>query len=292
MTGFGESSAQLDNAAGSQINYRAICKSVNNRFVDISLKLPPKFSSLEFGFQKTIRSLISRGRIEISVTREVISQKTQLIVNKEILESALKSILEITVDGISKEELVKTVLGPLLSRKEVLDISGSDIELEKETEVVENLIKEALGKLIESREFEGERLKFEIEQIISNIALHVESIDVAAKLAPSIIKERFEERLTQLYASYKADDPRMLQEIAILSDKVDIREEIVRLRSHVEHFRSAILEGGKKLEFIVQEMGRETNTIGSKTSQIEVSTIVIEVKSLLEKLREQLLNIE
>ena len=292
MTGFGEGSGLLELAGGGQVSFKVICKSVNNRFLDVSLRLPPKLSHLDYALQKIIRPLLSRGKVDISVTREVFGQNSQLLLNVDVLNRAIEDVSKISLPGIAADDLVKITFSSLLARKEVLDLTGSETDIEAEAGIVEKVILEAVGNLIQSRKVEGERLTTEVLSIIQEMNGIAAKIEKAAILAPKIIKEKFNERLSQLYVNYAPDDQRLLQEIAILSDKVDVREEIVRLNSHLLHFKEVINEGGRKLEFIVQEMGREINTIGSKTSQIEVSAMVIDMKSYLEKLREQLQNIE
>jgi uncharacterized protein (TIGR00255 family) len=292
MTGYGEASRTLEISESSQVAIRVLCKSVNHRFLDLSVKLPNRYSHIEFLLQKIVRNTISRGRVEVSILRETLGQEASLEINKDLIESTLKTVSDLKIPNVKSETLIKSTLNALLLRKEVLDLSTKDNKIEDEVSLVEELLKEALKNLKVSREQEGEALFLEINRIISDISSSVSEIDRLSLIAPSTIKARFEERLQQLYANYNNEDSRMLQEIAILSDKVDIREEIVRLKSHLEHFSKVLLEGGRKLEFIVQEMGREINTIGSKTVQIEVSSLVIKVKSNLEKLREQLQNIE
>jgi len=292
MTGFGESSSTVNTGEKTQCVLRVQAKSVNHRFLDLSLRLPSRYSPLEHGLQKLIRSELNRGRIEVSVFREAVGQEAVLSVNAELLKQAIEEVTTLDIPGLEKSDLIKGALPSLFTRKEIIDFSSFQETTDNEAKMLEMLILEAIGKLKESRNLEGKALATEIESIISEIEKRATKVDKLSQLAPEIIKARFEERLAQLYANYNPEDPRMLQEIAVLSDKIDIREEVVRLKSHTEHFRKVLYDGGRKLEFIVQEMGREINTIGSKTSQIEVSTLVIELKSYLEKLREQLQNIE
>lgn len=292
MTGFGEANGAIELSPNSQCLIKVICKSVNHRFLDLSIRLPSRYSSQEYSLQKSIRTMLTRGRVEISVNREVIGQDPKLEINTQLLETALKKVSELKISGIKTEVLTQSALSVLLNRKEVLDVSQAEDTIEQEVQLLEKLVFEAINNLKESRLIEGQSLSSETNLIISEIGKRVKDIDNLTSSTPQVIKKRFEDRLQQLYANYSNDDQRMLQEIAVLSDKVDVREEIVRLKSHLELFTKSLIEGGRKLEFIVQEMGREINTIGSKTVQAEVSALVIEVKSFLERLREQLANIE
>lgn len=293
MTGFGEATSSVELSDNSTVNVRVQLKSVNHRYVDVSMRLPAKYSSQEFNLQKSIRNFVSRGRIECIVSRDTVGGNVNLNFNKELFNNILNKITSEDLAGISKDKLAELVIPCLFNKKEILEASVSSEDLEEvELKCLEKTFNKALSNLSESRKLEGLQLEKEVNEILSNIRADADQINTLALGAPSQIKDKFQERLQQLYAGYNPDDPRLMQEIAILSDKVDIREEIVRLNSHLKHFNEVLVAGGRKLEFIVQEMGREVNTIGSKTSQIEVSTLVINIKSNLEKLREQLQNIE
>lgn len=292
MTGFGEASETISFSDQSQSTIKVQCRSVNHRFLDVVCKMPSRYSAYEMAIQKLVKSKLQRGKVDILVSRESSGVENVFQLNLDLIKSSFSQISNFDSLGVDRSQVNSALLQALFQRREVLELSGSTDVGEAEKELLDRVILLAVESLLKSRKEEGRALESEVRNILSQINSLVSRIDDLSRGAPEIVKKRFEDRLSSLYSSYSKDDQRMLQEIAILSDKVDIREEIVRLQAHIVGFEKALSEGGRKLEFIVQEMGREINTIGSKTSQIEVSTDVISVKSLLEKLREQLQNIE
>ncbi|HMO16512.1 MAG TPA: YicC family protein [Oligoflexia bacterium] len=302
MTGFGEAESTLKLSPDLLIGLRVQIKSVNHRFLDISLKIPPVYSSLELAFQNEIRKRITRGRVEVLFQREEVGSQPKVTLNADIFNDVLKKAKTLKIEGFNKGEMDQVVISSLIAslwqRREILELGNGHIGPGKssiqneESEFATSLLKVALDELIKTRILEGKALTKELNiqlQLLESLAVLISS---NADLAVDQLKTRLVTRLKEFAESPDPDDPRLLTEIAILADKIDIREELVRIRAHIEHFTTAAGEGGRKLDFIVQELGREFNTIGSKSSQAEVSRAVIEAKAVLEKIREQLQNVE
>jgi uncharacterized protein (TIGR00255 family) len=292
MTGYGESSTKISLPESRMVVLRVQCKSVNHRFIDISLKMPSIYSSLEMSFQKKIREAISRGRIEVILQREVIGEQP-ITLHQELIEEMIKAIKELKISDVSSEDLIHSFLPYIWQRKEYTDSSSTGGELSKEEiSKTEELLDKALLELVSSRKKEGLILSKEIESQLINLTKIIDGIEVHSEHASMELQEKLLKRLESLQKDIANDDPRILTEIALLADRVDIREEIVRAKAHIDHFRDVASEGGRKLDFLLQELVRECNTIGSKTSQGNVSTLVIDAKATLEKIKEQLQNVE
>lgn len=288
MTGYGESSI-VEPQSGTSI--RIQLKSVNSRFLDINSKLPVCYNSLDTEVQKKIKLGLKRGRVDVSAFRSALSMDSVTTINQATLSNLVLQLEPLEVH-LSKQEVIMSALPALLSRKEVFE--GSEVEVISEEEKLNFLacFDEALSAFIQSRVEEGKALERELSLQISNIEKISKQIKAMSIASPPKIKEKFQLRLKELLDSTSLNQERLEQEVAILADRTDIREEIVRLDSHIQLFKDSLPEGGRKLEFIVQELGREINTIGSKSSEVELSTLVIEAKSILEKIREQIQNVE
>lgn len=292
MTGFGEAEGQLQVSSDTLLALRVQCKSVNHRFLDISLKIPSIYSSIEMSVQKKIREKLVRGRVEIQIQREELGSSSECKVNEENLKAIVKKVSEIKIKEVSSDILITSLLSAIWNRKEVLEFGGMQELTKGEIEFLEKTVSNALDALVVSRLEEGKSLSREIVSLLNILDSIVKSIETLSDKVSIELKDKLKTRLEELSVAIEGNDARLLTELAILADKVDIREEIVRINSHLTHFRDVATEGGRKLDFIVQELGREFNTIGSKTSQAEVSKLVIEAKANLERLREQLQNVE
>lgn len=292
MTGYGEATETLVRQDQSSCTIKVQCKSVNHRFVDISCKLPSRYAAYEIAVQKIVKSKIQRGKVEIFVSRDADGVEQGVQLRLDLVHAATAKMYKESILGVSQSSVQEALLQALFQRREVLEFGSATASEEDEKFLLEKVVSSALDNLCAARKEEGLALEKEVRRILVQIAASVHEIDTRSQNTADVIKTRFQERLQALYAHYSAEDQRLQQEIAILADKADIREEIVRLNAHIVSFEKALSEGGRKLEFIVQEMGREINTIGSKTTQIEISSHVIAVKSYLEKIREQLQNIE
>ena len=287
MTGFGRGKYENEGRT-----YTIEIKAVNHKYSDISIKMPRFFNSLEDAIRKKISSVISRGKIDVYITFENYSAKgTNIRLNKELAKTyidELKALAEETgiQNNINVMELAKFPEVLKLDEDSQEEIIGKELNI---------ALEEALEKFIQMKEIEGAKLVEDIEKRIENVQTKVEEI---SNYSSNLIQEyivRLEARVKELLNTDIVDENRLAQEIVIYSDKCSIEEELTRLRSHIAQFKRLLKETspiGKKLDFIIQEMNRETNTIGSKANCLEITNRVIDIKTELENIREQIQNIE
>ena len=287
MTGFGKSSLNLN-----ERNYQIEIKSVNHRYLDIQVKLPRQLSYLEEMLKLEISKKIKRGKIDVIITFENNSEKGKNIkINTEIAKMYISEL-----KNLAEEE-------NLLSNIEVTDIAKfPDVLLiqnveDDETikEEIQTVLFEAITKLLEMRKAEGMKIYEDLQKRIDKVAEEIKKI---SSISTRLIEEyvvKLEARVKELTKMQEIDKYRIAQEIVIYADKSSIEEEITRLNSHIMQFKNLLnLQEpvGKKLDFIIQEMNRETNTIGSKSCNLQITNGVIEIKTELENIREQIQNIE
>lgn len=288
MTGFGRSTYENDGR-----EYIVEIKSVNNRFNDINIKMPRNLNYLEEKIRKQILSNISRGKVEVSIqlnNNSDLGKKINLntdIANRYIEE--LKKLTEETniIDNINIMDIAKFP-----------DVLNIKIDEEAE-EVIEKELFTALDSAIDSfldmRQKEGSKIKVDLENRIEVIKQKIEQISsISAGLVDEYVV-KLETRIKELLKTDVVDQTRLAQEVVIYSDKCSVEEEITRLKSHISQFLNLLNENiaiGKKLDFLIQEMNRETNTIGSKANNLEITNFVVDIKTELENIREQIQNIE
>ena len=288
MTGFGRSTYENEGR-----EYIVEIKSVNNRFTDINIKMPRNLNYLEEKIRKQILSNISRGKVEVSIqlnNNSDLGKKINLntdIAKKYIEE--LKKLSEETniIDNINIMDVAKFP-----------DVLNIRIDEEAE-EVIEKELFTALDSAIDSfldmRQKEGSKIKVDLENRIEVIKQKIEQISsISAGLVDEYVV-KLETRIKELLKTDVVDQTRLAQEVVIYSDKCSVEEEITRLKSHISQFLNLLNENiaiGKKLDFLIQEMNRETNTIGSKANNLEITNFVVDIKTELENIREQIQNIE
>lgn len=288
MTGFGRSTYENEGR-----EYIIEIKSVNNRFTDINIKMPRNLNYLEEKIRKQILSNISRGKVEVSIqlnNNSDLGKKINLntdIAKKYVEE--LKKLSEETniIDNINIMDVARFP-----------DVLNIRIDEEAE-EVIEKELFTALDSAIDSfldmRQKEGSKIKVDLENRIEVIKQKIEQISsISAGLVDEYVV-KLETRIKELLKTDVVDQTRLAQEVVIYSDKCSVEEEITRLKSHISQFLNLLNENiaiGKKLDFLIQEMNRETNTIGSKSVKLEITNLVIEMKTELENVREQIQNIE
>ena len=289
MTGF----ARYENQNG-ELTCKVEIKSVNNRFIDINTRLPKSLAALELPLKKLVKSKCARGSFDISISLESNGQSGanfEIKPNLPLAAQYLKAFNQIRDDLKLQGEIdINTILGQRDIVKPELKEADDSSE-----ETVTSTVERTLSDLIKMREDEGANLE---KDIISQIK-GIEKLGGAIKSLQSTTVQEFQDRLKEkiqtLTNGMDLDPARMAQETALLADRCDVTEEIIRLKSHLDQFYKLVESDepqGRKLEFLTQEINREVNTIGSKTIDIEVSKAVIEMKSRLEKIREQLANIE
>ncbi len=287
MTGFGRGKAESDAFA---VNVEV--KTVNHRFCEMNIRMPRQLLKIEDKMKKKLNQHIRRGRVEVFVSLEgegVITRKIH--VDWKLVDEYYQFIKQIQ----SKYEIEGTVtLQDLLHHSDLIHIEESESDNEELEELVLQATEAAVIQLKQMRTLEGEELKLDLQAIIAQLETNVVELGTYAPVVVKLYKDRVTKRM-QEYLNGQMDEARILTEVAIFAEKVDINEEITRLKSHTRQFIQT-LNGqepiGRKLDFLVQEMNREANTIGSKANDSNIAKKVVEMKSLLEKLKEQVQNIE
>lgn len=287
MTGYGKASL-----IKNERNYQIEIKTVNHRYLDISVKMPRQLSYLEDTIKKEINNKIKRGKVDVFVNFENNSLEGRKInINTELASAYIKELKKLAES--------ENILGDI----QVNDIARYpdvlNIESNQDDEIIKKEISEALNvavsNLAEMRQVEGTKMA---EDILIRLEYIQEKVKEISKLSTGLIEEyvvKLEERLKQILKGQEIDQSRLAQEVVIYADKCSVEEEITRLNSHISQFQNLINSNepiGKKLDFIIQEMNRETNTIGSKANNLEITNRVIDLKTQIENIREQVQNIE
>lgn len=289
MTGFGRGEA-----TGEGITATVEIKSVNNRYLEVSPRMPREYAPFEGDVREIVRKRLSRGKINlnVSVTRNG-SEGIGLEVNPE-KAAAYKELL----NGIRKHAKIKETVSlahMLAFRDELLSKDTSDDQQKKEWEVVTLAIEEALKNINDMRSNEGKELSKDILARVDDIDKKISRIETYSREQVPAERKRLKDRIARLFENEEIDEQRLELEIVILADKLDVTEECVRWKSHSKFFREAVSDrepAGRRLNFLLQEMLREINTIGSKSSESRITRLVVEAKEELEKIREQVQNIE
>lgn len=287
MTGFGRSKAESE-----RFGVTVEVKTVNHRFCEFHIRMPRQLLKTEEKIKKKLGEHIKRGRVEVFVTLEgegIVSRSVHI--DWQALDELVHHISEIkTKYGITGE----IELSDLVSREEIIHIEENETENEELEKLVLAAVHDAADQLVQMRKLEGAALERDVSQ---NIHLLKSNLSNVKQYAPDVV-EQYRDRLNKKMADFldgKADEDRILTEVAFFADKADISEEITRLGSHVIQFTEIIKANeplGRKLDFLLQEMNREVNTIGSKANDSRIAREVVEMKSLLEKVKEQVQNIE
>ena len=287
MTGFGKYNDIMNDR-----EYQIEVKSVNHRYLDISVKLPRQLSYLEDLIKKEVSTSIKRGKIDIFITFNNNSQEgRELKIDKDLAKTYIKEIKDIS----REEDIVPTIdFVELLKLPDVLSLKYNQEDEQIKQEVI-SVLKVAIGQLINMRSEEGNKI---FDDLMSRIDTIESKIIKISEKSTGLIQEyvvKLEGRVKEILQTEEIDKSRIAQEVVIYADKSSIEEEITRLKSHISQFRSLLQSNeavGKKLDFIIQEMNRETNTIGSKSNCLDITNNVIDIKTELEDIREQIQNIE
>ena len=289
MTGF----ARHENQNG-ELTCKVEIRSVNNRFIDINTRLPKSLRDLELPVKKLVKSRFARGSFDINITLEKNGQSEanlEIKANLPLATQYLDAFNKIREDlGLQGEIDINTIL----TLRDIVKPELKEVDDSSEPTVFAT-VEKALTDLIAMREEEGVNLEKDIINQVNGIKKLGETITSRQSITVQEFQSKLKEKIEALTAGIELDPTRIAQETALLADRCDVTEEIVRLGSHLEQFHKLVESDepqGRKLEFLTQEINREVNTIGSKTIDLEISKTVIEMKSRLEKIREQLANIE
>jgi uncharacterized protein (TIGR00255 family) len=291
MTGFGVGRAQ-----SKQLSVEVEIKSANSRYLDLIFRLPRNFAQFEPELRAELSQFFDRGRIEISANRIPTGERSvQVTFNKAAFSSLAKIFNQVGKEiGASPEEVRRSILSQVLGRGDVLEITEIKVDLAKERALLLKAVREAMAGLTEMRIREGAHLERDIKSRISRLDLLGLEISQLMTVKPEAARQRLLTAIKKLQGDAQIDPQRLHLEIALLVDRTDVTEEIVRLKAHLEHFTQVLSHppSGKKLDFLIQELVREFNTIGSKAQDAQVQSRVVEAKSELEKIREQVQNLE
>lgn len=268
-------------------------KSVNHRYLDVNIKMPKKLNFFEAAIRAELKNYIQRGKVDIFITYEDFTQNNVCVkYNKDIAAEYMKYLNQMSQDfGLDNDIRISA-----LSRyPEVLSMEEQTADEEEIWKALSKAVRGAAESFVETRIREGENLKNDLVDKLNGMLQHVDFITERSPQLISEYKSKLREKVKELLEDSQIDENRLLMEVTIFADKVCVDEELVRLRSHIETTKQTLAEGGsigRKLDFIAQEMNREANTILSKANDLEISGRAIELKTEIEKVREQIQNIE
>lgn len=288
MTGFGRCEITENNR-----KFTVEMKSVNHRYLDVNIKMPKKLNFFESAIRNELKNYISRGKVDIFITYEDFTENnTTIRYNKEVAGEYMKYLKQMAEDFALDDDIRVSTLSRY---PEVLSMEEATLDEEELWKGLQKAIVGASEGFVQTRIVEGENLK---NDLIGKLNHMLELVDFISQRSPQIIKE-YREKLTakvqEMLGDVQVDETRLLTEVTIFADKSCVDEELVRLRSHIETTKNTLEAGGsigRKLDFIAQEMNREANTTLSKSNDLEISNCAIELKTEIEKVREQIQNIE
>lgn len=288
MTGFG----RCELAEGDR-KFTVELKSVNHRYLDVNIKMPKKLNFFESSIRNVLKEYIQRGKVDVFITYEDFSEHNVSVkYNKEIACEYMTYLKQIAEEF----HLENDIRVSNLSRyPEVFSMEEVTIDEEQIWKLLEKTIRQAAEQFVESRVKEGMNLRDDLIQKLESMLVHVDYIQ---KRSPEIIEEykaKIHDKVKELLSDAQVEENRLLMEVTLFADKICVDEEIVRLKSHIETTRQTLMDGGsigRKLDFIAQEMNREANTTLSKANNLDISNHAIELKTEIEKVREQIQNIE
>ncbi|MBQ3948242.1 MAG: YicC family protein [Ruminococcus sp.] len=288
MTGYGRSQKILN---GRDILVEI--RSVNHRYYEYSSRVPRTFSYIDEKLKGLLKTGISRGKVEVAVTINNIEGKdSEIAINKGVAEGYVNALRSISEELGLEDDLS---LSKLIKLPDIFNIQKTPDDEEQVWNDVSEVTKEALERFVEMRKVEGERLRNDVIQKADAI---LEMVGRVEELSPQTVenyRNRLYKKLSEILEDKNIDEQRILTEAAVFSEKIAVDEETVRLRSHISQLKTMLDADeavGRKLDFIVQEMNREVNTIGSKAQDLNVTKIVVDMKAEIEKIREQIQNIE
>lgn len=288
MTGFG----RCEIAENSR-KITVEMKSVNHRYLDVNLKMPKSLNFFESAIRSELKSYITRGKVDVFISYEDLSEHTSTVrYHKEVAEEYFRYLKQMAEDfGLDNDIRVSS----LSKYPDVFTMEEAGVDEEELWKEIQKAVDGAAGMFVETRITEGEHLR---DDLLEKLEGMLKLVSFISERSPQILEEyrnRLEEKVKELLGDATVDESRLLTEVTLFADKVCVDEEVVRLKSHIETTKNTLLEGGsigRKLDFIAQEMNREANTILSKANDLEISNCAIELKTEIEKVREQIQNIE
>ena len=288
MTGYGRAVQTID---GREITVEL--RSVNNRYLDCTVKLPRMFSFAEDSVKNRVKAAVSRGKVDVYIgVNAVQTADVQVAVNRPVLESYLAALRQIETEYGVRDDVTVMSLARL---PDVFSVEKTEEDEQKLTQDILSVAEEAISRYNAMRETEGAALEADLRGRAATILERVTLVEQRSPATVAEYRERLRQKMQEVLQNTAIDEGRILQEAAIYADRIAVDEETVRLRSHLAQLGDMLTKGGaigRKLDFLLQELNRETNTIGSKCNDLELSNIVVDMKAELEKIREQTQNIE
>ncbi len=288
MTGYGRAFKET-----SKRNFTIEIKSVNSRYLDLSIKIPRNLISLEDKIRKAIQKKINRGKVDLYLTQVILKpDNTNIILNKDLSDNYFNCLNEIKERYSLKDNVSLSLIAKF---PDIITVEQGEEDLEEIWENIKVTLDKAIDVLVEMRKKEGLKLKEDIIVKCNNLTNFILEIEKNSEDIINKYKQKLNERITQLLSDFNIDENRIAMEAAILCDKACVDEEIVRLKSHIAQLEDSLNLNepvGRKLDFIVQEMNREANTIASKSNDVHIVNVVLNIKNEIEKIREQVQNIE
>ena len=288
MTGFG----RCEHVQGDR-KFTVEIKAVNHRYFDVNIKMPKKFNFFESAIRSVMKEYIQRGKVDVFITCEDDTENNfSLKYNENIAGEYLKYYRQMAQQFNLKDDVTVSRLG---SCPEVFSMEEQMVDEDEIWALLETALRGALKQFVETRTREGENLKNDLIRKLDGMLLNVDAVE---KRYPQVLEEyrsRLREKVDSLLADSQMDESRLAAEVILYADKICTDEETVRLRSHIEGMKAELIQGGsigRKLDFIAQEMNREANTILSKANDLQTSNLAINLKTEIEKVREQIQNIE
>ena len=288
MTGYGRAVQTID---GREITVEL--RSVNNRYLDCTVKLPRMFSFAEDSVKSRVKAAVSRGKVDVYIgVNTAQAADVQVAVNRPVLEGYLAALRQIEADYGVRDDVTVMSLSRL---PDVFSVEKTEEDEQKLTQDILSVADEAIARYNAMRETEGAALEADLRSRAQTILERVAIVEQRSPETVAEYRERLRQKMQEVLQNTAIDEGRILQEAAIYADRIAVDEETVRLRSHLAQLGDMLTKGGaigRKLDFLLQELNRETNTIGSKCNDLELSNIVVDMKAELEKIREQTQNIE
>ncbi len=288
MTGYGKGEASNESR-----KVTIEIKSVNNRFLDINTRFPKSLSYVEDTVKKQIQEVVKRGTLDVYYTYEVTGDTDKVVEADIPLAGEYLAAMRTVKDELGLPDDITAM--SVLRMPDVLTVTAAEDDREEIKALFEKAAKEAVASLDAMRVIEGRSAKTDLAKLVGNIITSLKSVITRAPLVVVDYRDKLSKRIAELLDQPAVDETRIATEVAVFADKCDINEEISRLTSHIDQFTKALESGepqGRRLDFLSQEMNREINTMGSKANDLELSKLVIEMKNELEKIKEQIRNVE
>ena len=289
MTGFGRCEVQDESR-----KFTVEMKSVNHRYLDANIRMPKKLNFFETAIRSLLKQSVQRGKVDIFITYEDLSEQQVSLKYNEVLAAEYLSYFEKMQEKFSLENDIR--VSTLSRYPEVLTMEEQAVDEEELWKGLKKALDGAIRQFVETRTSEGEHLREDLIEKLDNMLKIVGCIEERSPQIIAEYRDKLETKVKELLADTQIEDSRIAAEVVIFADKICTDEEVVRLRSHIVHMKDTLVSDdsgiGRKLDFIAQEMNREANTILSKANDLEISNIGIELKTEIEKVREQIQNIE